>query len=265
MKTISFCEIDPFCRRVLAKHWPEVHCYHDVRELSAQHLTADGHGDIDLICGGFPCQDISVAGRGAGIVGERSGLWNEMLRLIDETRPAWVIVENSVALRSRGLETLLRGLASVGYDAEWHCIPAAALGAPHQRDRIWIVAYPTISGRQTGTCTKVDAAGTQGLLQFGGLDSEMARAYLSGDCLAASAATCAEPWLDREDAGTAGRLDAHMASRIWEGAIPRTVPTGSVDRVPRVRALGNSLVPQIPELIGRAIMAVGTEMIERAT
>src|SRR3954462_10460621 len=77
MTTVAFCEIDPFCRRVLAKHWPEVLCYHDVRELSAQHLTADGIRDIDLICGGFPCQDISIAGRGAGIAGDRSGLWSE--------------------------------------------------------------------------------------------------------------------------------------------------------------------------------------------
>jgi DNA (cytosine-5)-methyltransferase 1 len=114
MKTISFCEIDPFCRRVLAKHWPEVPCHNDVRELSAQHLTAAGCGDIDLICGGFPCQDISVAGRGAGITGERSGLWREFSRLIGEVGPRYVIVENVAALLGRGLGDVLGDLASLG-------------------------------------------------------------------------------------------------------------------------------------------------------
>ena len=142
MTTISFCEIDPFCRRVLAKHWPEVPCHHDVRELSAQHLTAAGCGDIDLICGGFPCQDISVAGRGAGLAGERSGLWSEFARLIGEIRPRYAIVENVAALLGRGLrrfsETWPRsGMMRVALHSRfgrWRI---------HIRDRIWIVACAT--------------------------------------------------------------------------------------------------------------------------
>ena len=97
--------------------------------------------DIDLICGGFPCQDISVAGKGAGIGGSRSGLWTEYARIIGEVRPRYVIVENVAALLDRGLERVLGDLAALGYDAEWHCIPASAVGAPHRRDRVWIVAY----------------------------------------------------------------------------------------------------------------------------
>jgi DNA (cytosine-5)-methyltransferase 1 len=139
-KTVAFCEIDPFCRRVLAKHWPKVPCYEDVRGLTSARLAADGIA-VDVICGGFPCQDISVAGKGAGLKGERSGLWAEIARLSGELRPRYVIVENVSALLSRGLDKVLGDLAALGYDAEWHCIPASAVGAPHQRDRIWLVAY----------------------------------------------------------------------------------------------------------------------------
>jgi DNA (cytosine-5)-methyltransferase 1 len=139
-ETVAFCEIEPFCRSVLKKHWPEVPIYEDVKTLSAKRLGADGI-TVDAICGGFPCQDISVAGQGAGLAGERSGLWFEYHRLIKEIRPKIAIIENVSALRSRGLDKVLWSLAEIGYDAEWHCIPASAVGAPHQRDRIWIVAY----------------------------------------------------------------------------------------------------------------------------
>ena len=144
MRTVAFCEIEDYPRKVLAKHWPDVPCYQDIRELTARRLEDDGITGIDLICGGFPCQDISLAGKGAGINGERSGLWKEYARIIGEVGPRWVIIENVPALRSRGLVTVLQDLCSLGYDAEWHCIPASdpRIGAPHHRDRIWIVGYP---------------------------------------------------------------------------------------------------------------------------
>ena len=149
-RTIAFCEREPYAVKVLGKHWPGVQVYGDVRQLDADQLARDGLPRPDVVCGGFPCQDISLAGKGAGLDGERSGLWFEMLRIISETRPRFVIAENVAALRSRGLDTCLRGLASVGYDAEWHCIPAAAVGAPHRRDRVWIVAYPGRVGSSIG-------------------------------------------------------------------------------------------------------------------
>jgi DNA (cytosine-5)-methyltransferase 1 len=145
MKTVAFCEIEPFARRVLAKHWPGVPIYDDVRALTGELLWADGIA-VDVICGGFPCQDISQAGKRAGLAGERSGLWREFARLIGELRPRYVIVENVAALLGRGLGDVLGDLATLGYDAEWHCIPASAVGAPHRRDRIWIVANPNRSG-----------------------------------------------------------------------------------------------------------------------
>src|SRR5690349_11846139 len=113
--TVAFCEVEPFCQRVLAKHWPKVPCYDDIRTLTAARLAADGIA-VDAICGGFPCQDISAAGKGAGIEGERSGLWTEYARLIGELRPRLVFVENVRALLARGMDKVCGDLASIGYD-----------------------------------------------------------------------------------------------------------------------------------------------------
>jgi len=111
--------------------------------------TFDGRpwrGLVDVVSGGFPCQDISCAGKGAGITGERSGMWAHMARIIGEVRPRYAFIENSPMLVTRGLGTVLSDLAALGYDAEWGCISAADCGAPHLRERIWIVAYPASSG-----------------------------------------------------------------------------------------------------------------------
>lgn len=140
-KTVGFCEVDAYCQQVLRKHWPKVPIYEDVRELNADTLSRDGI-TVDVIAGGFPCQDLSYAGNGAGLNGLRSGLWHEYCRLIRELRPDYVIVENVSALLGRGLGTVLGNLATLGYDAEWQCIRATAVGLPHSRDRVWIVAYP---------------------------------------------------------------------------------------------------------------------------
>ena len=134
-------EKDLYARRVLAKHWPEARRYEDVQEVGAHNL-----GVVDLICGGFPCQDISGAGKRAGLEGERSGLWFEFARIISEIQPRYVVLENVAALRSRGLDRVLGSLAESGYDAVWDCIPAAAVGAPHLRDRLFCVAWTTSSG-----------------------------------------------------------------------------------------------------------------------
>ena len=157
METVAFCEIEPFPRAVLKKHWPEVLCYEDVRTLTAARLAADGINEIDVICGGFPCQDLSLAGRMVGMDGTRSGLWSEIARLIGELRPRYAIMENVANLLSgpagrsgEWFGRVLGDLASLGYDAEWHCIPAGNLGAPHERDRVWIVAYPTAHNAKEG-------------------------------------------------------------------------------------------------------------------
>lgn len=210
-ETVAFCEIDPFCRRVLKKHWPEVPCYDDVRSLSAERLAADGIA-IDAICGGFPCQDISVAGKGAGIEGKRSGLWSEYARLIGELRPRVVVVENVAALLGRGLDRVLGDLAALGFDAAWDCIPASYLGAPHNRDRLWLVANPERGQR----------------------------------------------WLQSyvREIGRMGRQFKPVSwDDGWEASLARIrgMDDGLAGRVHRTDAIRNAVVPQIPELIGRAI------------
>jgi DNA (cytosine-5)-methyltransferase 1 len=206
-KTVAFCEIEPFCQRVLAKHWPEVPIYDDIRELTGARLAADGIA-VDVICGGFPCQDISNAGVKEGIQGVKSGLWSEYLRLVGDLRPRFVIVENVGALLYRGLETVLGDLATVGFDAEWDCIPASYVGAPHIRDRVWITAYPHDHGQPTRA-----------------IHDETPRLQAARGI----------HWPDhgeflRMDDGLSETMDA------------------------RIRALGNAVVPQIPELIGKAIL-----------
>ena len=147
-ETVAFCEWDEKCQKVLSKHWPNVYRYGDIGYLTykdgylySKDCGVAGFTGIDVITGGFPCQDISVAGKGEGLEGKRSGYWKHYKRLIQEVKPKGVIIENVSALRTRGLEQVLQDLHEVGYDAEWHCITASHLGATHQRDRIWIIAY----------------------------------------------------------------------------------------------------------------------------
>lgn len=221
-ETAAFCELDPAARRVLARHWPNTPCFTDIRTLTRENINES----IDVICGGFPCQDISVAGTrngNAGLDGERSGLWFEYLRLINEIRPKFAIIENVSALRSRGLEEVLRGLTAIGYDAEWHCIAASNLGAHHQRDRVWIVAHPTGSGMEGVWAERLQES--RSLV-------EPFLPYRSGD-----GQWEVEPDLRRSAYGFSTRLDGRVNS--WGD---------------RLKQCGNAVVPQIPEMIGRAIV-----------
>jgi DNA (cytosine-5)-methyltransferase 1 len=217
MRTVAFCEIDPFCRRVLAKHWPATRIFGDIRELTAEYLAATAaSGDIaiDVMCGGFPCQDISAAGKRIGLAGPSSGLWSEYARLAGEVRPRYIIVENSAELLGAGLGDVLRDLASLGYDAIWDCIPASILGAPHIRDRVWIIAHPS----QEQGLHEPDVG--NGLWR-----------WLSDNRNAWPAC----PW--DSPASAVCRVDDELPNRV-----------------DRTGSLGNSVVPQIAEIIGRAIM-----------
>ena len=150
MRTIAFCEINSFCQKILKKHWQSVPVFSDITILTNKDFKT--LPKIDVIAGGFPCQDISVAGKGGGIAAKRSGLWKEFARLINEIRPKYAIIENVANLRSQGLISVLQDLWEIGYDAQWHCIPASAFGAPHRRDRIWIIAYPACIGKAGLSC-----------------------------------------------------------------------------------------------------------------
>ena len=229
--TTAFCEIEPFPRRVLAKHWPEVPCYHDVTELTGDILGRDGIA-VDVITGGFPCQDLSTAGKQAGMgAGTRSGLWSEIVRLVGELRPRYVIVENVAALLSGPSEKrggwfgrVLGDLAECGYDAEWENIPAAALGAPHRRERVWIVAYPAKVRRP-----------------------EVALFDIARNGIEAGA------WGPSGNACPLGgsELIAHWEKQSGLSLVGNGFPDGS--RI--CAAAGNAVYPVIPELIGRAILA----------
>ena len=161
MEIIGQVEIDDYCQKILALRWPEVPKWTDIKEVHYWKNCPIHHGKdnsmcwncigvegIDLISGGFPCQDISQAGKGVGITGARSGLWKEMLRIIREVRPSYVLVENVSALLGRGLGVVLGDLAESGYCVEWFSLSASELGAPHRRDRVWIVAHADSAGRE---------------------------------------------------------------------------------------------------------------------
>ena len=137
--TVAFCEIDEPCRKVLKKHWADIPIYEDVKLLNSERIGSDGIS-VDVICGGFPCQDISIAGKGAGLSGEKSGLWFEFYRLIEELKPRFAIVENVFAFRNRGLDCVLQDLASIGYDATWTLYDSKYFGVPQRRRRIYILA-----------------------------------------------------------------------------------------------------------------------------
>lgn len=234
-ETAAFCEIEPFPRSVLAKRWSEVICYEDVRKLTAAKLSADGLA-IDVITGGFPCQDLSVAGAMAGMgEGTRSGLWSEIDRLIGELRPSFVIVENVANLLSGPSERpgawfgrVLGDLAERGYDAEWQNIRAAAAGLPHERQRAWMVAYPSEIGRNV----------------FG---------------YSEAAALSWERLQNRVQSGHRWKREAggHSLERVGWSVEPAV--RGSNDGLPsgldksRVAACGNAVVPHITEFIGYLI------------
>lgn len=142
MTVVGQVEINPFCRQILAKHWPDVPRHDDVR-TTVQWWESEPRPDVHLVCGGFPCPDISNAGKHAGITGERSGLWKSMRDTIGRLRPRYVLVENVAALTVRGLDTVLADLARLGFDAEWSTVSACSVGAPHTRERMFVLAYPS--------------------------------------------------------------------------------------------------------------------------
>ena len=220
-RTHAFVETDPFCRKVLRKHWPDVPIFSDIRGV-----TVD-QGIFDIMAGGFPCQDVSHARsdeRRSSLLGEKSGLWTEFARLIDAGRPEWVVIENVPALINRGLSLLLHRLSQLGYDAEWHIIPAWAVGFPHSRRRLWIIAHTMRDGVE----------GVQPIPLEG-----LTRLPWTEDCCGF------EDWLRRCD-----------PPKPWLLRSRNGVPS----YVDRLNALGNAIVPQVAYFIGKAIMESKNEV-----
>ena len=252
-ETVAFCEQDMYCQRVLAKHWPGVPCHSDIKEL-----TGDAIGPVDVVCGGYPCQPFSVAGQRAGAEDDRH-LWPEMYRLVDEIRPAWVIGENVAGHISMGIDDVLSDLEGIGYAWRPFVIPACAVDAHHRRDRVWIVAHAASDLRRTprherpkpldwGSATLADAENMHGDGgEFHGEHTEREISEPRNDSGADAVA----------DAGGSGlSITARGEWTTWlaEPGVGR-VAHGVSNRVDRLRALGNAVVPQVVEMIGWAILA----------
>lgn len=245
--TVWQAEQDDFCRAVLQKHWPDAKRFEDVREV-----TSESAEPVDLICGGFPCQDVSLAGKGAGLHGERSGLWWEFHRIVRELRPRLVVVENVSALRSRGLAGVLGSLAEIGYDAQWDCIPAQAVGAPHRRDRLFVVAWRDdlhaidCDLDEDCTCHLADSHG--GGREEQRVQGQAGRSGQQGERGNLSHGRHSQGWPPRPD-------DLHAWGRLPPGSQPAIcrVANGIPHRTHRLRALGNAVVPQVAEVIGNWI------------
>jgi DNA (cytosine-5)-methyltransferase 1 len=222
MTTVGQVEIDPFCQRVLATHWPEVPRHDDVR-TAGKWWTAERRPAVDVICGGFPCQPFSTAGLRNGVTDERWG-WPWMEAVIRLVRPRFVVVENVAALLddADAFGWLLGDLAALGFDAEWSVLSACAVGAPHTRERLFVVAYPN------------------GVNGTSGLGAGLRSAALSARDVRT------RPWADPVDGLLATTSDS---SGVVDGVSPE------LDGA-RVRALGNAVVPQVAEHIGRLILAV---------
>jgi DNA (cytosine-5)-methyltransferase 1 len=264
-------EIDEYCRKVLTKHWPNVPKYGDITKLTRDELEP-----VDLIAGGFPCQDLSCAGKRTGIDGERSGLWREYARLIRKLRPRYVLIENVPGvLSNEPMRRVLGDLSALGFDAEWQSLPASAFGAPHLRYRVFIFAHSEGDIRS--------ASGHEGPSSFNGGGKDISDHPQFG---------CGSGWARGSNSGCSrepeytlqnmahtdcsyehGRLGNVQMGRFWgtgqikaDGLIGRDewgtepgvgrVAHGVPSRLERLRGLGNAVVPQVAEWIGRRIMEV---------
>jgi DNA (cytosine-5)-methyltransferase 1 len=225
MTVVGQVEIDPFCRRVLAKHWLEVPRHDDVRTC-VEWWRTEPRPAVHVVAGGFPCQPVSSAGLGLAQDDGR-WLWPDMARVVRELRPRYVLVENVPGLLDRGFGDVLGDLARLGFDAEWGVLSACALGAPHTRERVFVVAYPEGKSWWPAACRPVGA-----VLATAGTGSPGVGLTEPGD----SGWWDSEPGVGRVADGIPGRLD-------------------------RRAALGNAVVPQVSERIGRLILAADRESV----
>jgi len=260
-ETTQFVENDPYCQKVLSKHWPNVPIHDDITTFTAKPFQ------YDVVCGGFPCQDISTAGRGKGITQEtRSGLFYELIRVIRMVRPKFVVMENVAAILNNGLDIVLGELSQAGYDAEWAVISASSLGACHRRSRWWLVAYPNSTGCGGGNserCSIQERQLLQSKRQGREVGSETKRCSDTSTNTESSKRN--EYETERGDGKTrtqkvSRNRDSSQSSQTWRCTEHRLNPNwrqyvsepcllrgndGLRDRVDRLKALGNSVVPQV--------------------
>lgn len=227
-KTIWQVEQGKFCQSILKKHWPKSKIYDDVRNI-----TKDNVEPVDILCGGFPCQDISIAGKTRGLKGEKSGLWWEMWRIISELRPRIIVLENVSNIIRLGGREVAGSLAQIGYDAEWTTIRASDFGAPHRRERWFCVAYPNIKrfsswehGKRTKRSEKITST-----RKMDSMDKNIRKIFIN------------------------------KKNTYWQKNTPQSplcqLDDGISNRVARLKALGNAIVPQCSQWIGEQIWKSG--------
>ena len=256
METVAMCEKDKFCRQVLAKHWPDITIHEDIRDLNGK----DYKGSIDVVCGGFPCQPFSVAGKQLGKADDRH-LWPEMLRVIKESAPAWVIGENVSGFVRMALDDVCSDLEGEGYRVQSFIIPACAVEAHHRRDRCWVVAYSDENDRRRRDSTISQERHTWMEHRSGG----------QGQSLSGSDSDVAYSESERvQRLRSCGLEESHahgpallplcegkgFGSTYWETEpdVDRVVD-GVPNRVDRIKSLGNAVVPQLVQRIGEMIYA----------
>ena len=263
-QTVAFCEKEPFRQKVLKKHWPKVPIFDDAREVNYD-------GEIDLICGGFPCQPFSVAGQRRGKDDDRH-LWPEMLALIKKHRPRWVIGENVANFVNMALDDVLFDLEGEDYETQAFIIPACAVNAPHRRDRCWILAYSGCERQRPleKVCARRDAV-------FGG-GADSGNVADTGSLRLQESRQCERPLYSKKSQGGKADNAVDGCGRIaepglgggfdeistwldrsfgddWEAGIPRTTTRREL-RNKRLAALGDSVVPPLLSIIGQAILEV---------
>lgn len=262
-------ECDPYATKVLEKHWPDVQRHDDV--CTWPNETTE---PVDVLIGGFPCQDISYAGKGAGLDGERSGLFYELMRIVRVVGPKYVVLENVAALFTRGLDQVLGTLASHGYDAEWEVVSAASVGAPHRRDRVFILGYLAHSigsgtGDQNGTACRQEREPTNAFksatLRQGnwqalpeGTDASGADCSTLADSDNEQCKGCEQETLlrkfriSRESRRSSSYQRAQFAT---EPSVCR-VADGVPKRMDRLRCLGNAIVPQVAQVVAERLLQI---------
>ena len=250
-ETVAFCEIEEYPRRILAKHWPDVPIYEDVKELTHERLEADGLGRIDIICGGYPCQPFSHAGERRGAKDDRH-LWPEVKRLMATIRPSWGLFENVAGHISMGLDEVLSDLEAEGYTGFPIVVPACAVDAPHRRDRVWIIAHN--DRKQRGTDEGEPNAETNRRHDTSGVCAVVADADNKGPQRRQKTGDFGSK-RKRRDELTERRCYSQGSTWLSEPNVGR-VAYGIPKRVDRLKGLGNAVVPQIPEIIGNAILQV---------
>ena len=259
MSTVAFCERDPYCTTILNKHWPDTPVHNDVRNLDGK----DYADSIDLVAGGFPCQPFSVAGNRRGSDDDRH-LWPEMLRIIQEAKPRWVIGENVFGLINMALDDVQADLEREHYEVRKFVLPAVAVDAHHRRDRVFIVAYrdPTLAHSHG-----------EGQLQQEGFECEVGRWSGNGgkesDPMAYAYNEGLQGWSQTRDSASEGEIAIKQSSRLGEPCRGRDWPVeprvgrvanGIPNRVDRTKGLGNAVVPQLIQAIGELVLAADKEI-----